>query len=167
MKNLQEQISEGLILESAAKDVKIPRKGSTIYLLKDGESKVIAVKVADVQKIKNSWYGRSGGYDVAITLADNEYKVEGWTTMHYADPKLDEPIQIDTKGFRNLGTFYIGTSKEIISEFVKSNASRKLKNILKQIADAENELAELNKQKDLLQQKIDTEITESLNTTKE
>ena len=32
MKNLSEKINEGLIFESAAKDVKIPRKGSTIYI---------------------------------------------------------------------------------------------------------------------------------------
>lgn len=163
MKNLSEIINEGMIVESAAKDVKIPRKGSTIYLLKDGESKAIAVKVADVQKIKNSWYGRSGGYDVNITLADNEYGFDGWMTMHYADPKLDEPIQVDVKTSYELGTFYVGTSKEAISEFIKNGATKKLKAILKQIEDAENQLIELNKQKDELQQKIDTEITESLN----
>ena len=161
MKNLNEKINEGLILESAAKDIKIPRKGSTVYLLKDGESKSILVRVDDVQKIKNSWYGRSGGYDVNITLADNEYGFDGWRTMHYADPKLDEPIQVNVySGGGN--TIYVGTSKEAISEYIKSNASKKLKSILKQIEDAENQLLELNKQKDALQQKIDTEITESL-----
>ena len=98
-----------------------------------------------------------------ITLADNEYGFNGWMTMHYADPKLDEPIQVDVKNSYELGTFYIGTSKEAISEFIKSGATKKLKSILKQIEDAENQLIELNKQKDELQQKIDTEITESLN----
>ena len=96
-------------------------------------------------------------------MADNEYGFDGWMTMHYADPKLDEPIQVDVKNSYELGAFYIGTSKEAISEFIKSGATKKLKSILKQIEDAENQLIELNKQKDELQQKIDTEITESLN----
>lgn len=161
MKNLNEKINERLILESAAKDIKIPRKGSTIYLLKDGDTKAIAVKVANVVKIKNSWYGRNGGYDVDIELEDNSIGVTGWTTMHYADPKLDEPIQVDTKSIKDIGTVYIGTSKEAISEFIKSSSTKKLKVLLKQIEDTENELAELNKQKDKLQQRIDTEITES------
>lgn len=161
MKDINKRINEGLILESAAKDVKIPRKGSTVYLLKDGESKAVAVKVIDVSKIKNSWYGRSGGYDVHIEVEENPTGVTGWTTMHYADPKLDEPIQVDTKAFHNIGTVYVGTSREIIAEFIKSSSSKKLKVLMKQIEDAENELAELNKQKDALQQKIDTEITES------
>ena len=163
MKNLNEKINEGLILESAAKDIKIPRKGSTVYLLKDGDTKAIAVKVANVVKIKNSWYGRSGGYDVRIELEENDYKFDGWITMHYAEPKLDEPIQVDTKTSYELGTFYVGVSREAISEFIKNGANKKLKAILKQIEDAENQLLELNKQKDELQQKIDTEITESLN----
>jgi len=161
MKNLSEIINEGMITESAAKDVKIPRKGSTIYILKDGETKAIAVKVANVLKVKSSWYGRSGGYDVDIELEDNSIGVTGWRTMHYADPKLDEPIQVDTKSIKDIGTVYIGTSKEAISEFIKSSSSKKLKVLLKQIEDAENELAELNRQKDELQQRIDTEITES------
>ena len=163
MKNLNEKINEGLIVESAAKDVKIPRKGSTVYLLKDGDSKAIPVKVNNVTKVKNSWYGRSGGYDVIIELEDNEYKFDGWRTSHYADPKLDEPIQVDTKSAFGIGTFYVGTSKDVISEFIKNKATKKLKVILKEIEDAENQLRELNKQKDELQQKIDTEITESLN----
>jgi len=162
MKNLVEIINEGMILESAAKDVKIPRKGSTVYILKDGESKAVPVKVANVVKVKSSWYGRSGGYDVDIELEDNPIGVTGWRTMHYAEPKLDEPIQVDTKSFSDIGTVYIGTSKEVISEFIKSSSTKKLKNLLKRIEDAENELAELNKQKDALQQQIDTEITESL-----
>ena len=162
MKNLNEKINEGLIVESAAKDIKIPRKGSTVYLLKDGESKSIPVKVANVTKIKNSWYGRSGGYDVNIELEDNEIGFGGWRTSHYAEPKLDEPIQVNVySGGGN--TIYVGTSKEAISEYIKNGANKKLKSILKQIEDAENQLIELNKQKDELQQKIDTEITESLN----
>jgi len=163
MKNLSEIINEGMIIESAAKDVKIPRKGSTIYILKDGETKAIPVKVANVSKVKSSWYGRSGGYDVDIELEDNSIGVTGWRTMHYADPKLDEPIQVDTKAIKDIGTVYIGTSKEAISEFIKNSSSKKLKALIKQIEDAENELAELNKRKDELQQRIDTEITESLN----
>ena len=163
MRDLVERINEGMIFESAAKDVKIPRKGSTIYILKDGESKAVPVKVTNVVKVKSSWYGRSGGYDVDIELENNSTGVTGWRTMHYADPKLDEPIQVDTKSFHDIGTVYIGTSKEAIYEFIKSTSTKKLKNLLKQIEDTENELAELNRQKDALQQKIDTEITESLN----
>jgi len=162
MRDLIERINERMITESAAKDVKIPRKGSTVYILKDGETKAIPVKVANVLKVKSSWYGRSGAYDVVIELEDNAIGITGWRTIHYADPKLDEPIQVDTKGIKD-GTVYIGTSKEAISEFIKSSSSKKLKVLLKQIEDAENELAELNKLKDELQQRIDTEITESLN----
>lgn len=163
MKNLTEKLNIQNINESVAKDIKIPRKGSTVYLLKDGDSKAIPVKVNNVTKVKNSWYGRSGGYDVIIELEDNEYKFDGWKTSHYADPKLDEPIQVDTKSVHGIGTFYVGTSKEVISEFIKNGATKKLKMLLKEIEDAENQLTELNRQKNELQQKIDTEITESLN----
>lgn len=159
---INENLVEGIITEAKAKDVKIPRKGSTIYILKDGETKAHPVVVSDVQKIKNSWYGRSGGYDVYIKLAENEYGYDGWKTMHYADPRMDEPIQIDVK--RGLdGTFYIGTSKEVIAEFIKNDSTKKLKHLLNQIKDVEDQLFELNKQKDILQGKIDAEITENLN----
>ena len=39
MKNLNELINEQLINEAACKDLRNPRKGSTVYVLKDGESK--------------------------------------------------------------------------------------------------------------------------------
>lgn len=43
------KISE-IIVEAAAKNVHMPRKGSTVYLLKDGDDKAIPVKIVDVKK---------------------------------------------------------------------------------------------------------------------
>ena len=50
MKNLIESINEELIIEVATKNVHMPRKGSTVYLLKDDDDKAIPVKIVDVKK---------------------------------------------------------------------------------------------------------------------
>ena len=48
MKDLHEKINEGLIFESAAKDLHKPRRGSTIYMMKAGETKSYKVEINDV-----------------------------------------------------------------------------------------------------------------------
>ena len=61
------KITEQFIIEGAAKNVHNPRKGSTLWVLKNGETKAIAVKVADIYKTKSAWYGKtSGGYDINV-----------------------------------------------------------------------------------------------------
>ena len=60
-----------------------PRKGSTIYILRKGETKALPVKVSNITKIKTSWYGNNGGYDINVELSDNEYGITGWTERHY------------------------------------------------------------------------------------
>ena len=162
MKSIIEYLT---INEAAAKDINIPRKGSTVYLLKEGNTKAIPVKVTDVEKVKNSWYGHSGGYDVYITLADNTYGFTGWTTNHYNRADMDAPIQVKSTGF-NDAIYYIGTSKEAISEYIKNRASVKLEGVLRNIKELEDKLMTLNIEKDKLEIIINSEITESLEGTK-
>jgi len=154
------------INEALAKDVKIPRKGSTVYLLKDGDTKAIPVKVADVTKDRHPWYGSSKGYDVYVYLEDNKYNFTGWVTSHYNDPALDKPLQVEIHGYGDDDgptlLMYVGTSKEAISDFIKSNATTKLNALLSQIQKAESELEELKQKKSKLEITINTEITESL-----
>ena len=164
MKQITDYIT---ITEALAKDVKVPRKGSTVYLLKDGDTKAIPVKVADVTKVRNSWYGSSKGYDVYVELEENEYNFTGWMTSHYNDPALDKPLQVEIHGYGEVDgptlLMYVGTSKEAISDYIKSDATKKLNVVLSEIQKAEAELEELKQKKSKLEIKINTEITESLN----
>lgn len=155
-----------IVNEALAKDVKIPRKGSTVYLLKDGDTKAIPVKVTNVTKVKDKWYGSSGGYDVYIELEDNEYEFTSWITNHYGDPALDAPMQVEIHGYGEVDgptqLMYVGTSKEAISDCIKNVATKKLNVVLSEIQKAEAELEELKQKKTKLEIKINTEITESL-----
>ena len=161
MKQITDYIT---ITEALAKDVKVPRKGSTVYLLKVGETQAVPVKIADVLKVKNSWYGSSKGYDVHVELEDNKYNFTGWMTAHYNDPALDKPIQVDTWKYGDADdeVLYVGTSKEALTEYIKTKASKRLERIVGDIAKLEQELADLRKEKDKLEIDANTEITESL-----
>lgn len=147
------------ITEAAAKNVHNPRKGSTIYLMKVGETKAIPVKVERVEKIKTKWHGNSGGYDIYIELSDNSYNFTHYTESHYAGDFdwSDEKYQCIT-----YNGFYIGVSKEAIKNYISSKAQNKLSGILKQIEKLESELDEVYKEKQKLEEEINTEITESL-----
>lgn len=163
MKNISEILSEKLVTEAAAKNVHNPRKGSTIYLLKDGDTKAIPVKIADSTKVKSNWYGKSGGYDIIIKLSENEYKINGWTESHYGGnfDYSDERYQVQTIAFES-GTFYVGVSKEAIQSFINTKGSKKLEGILKEIEKKQAELDELIQKKQRAEAESNLEITESL-----
>lgn len=169
MKNLQEKIIEGLIVESVAKNVHNPRKGSTLWVLKDGETKALPIKVEDNYKVKSAWYGKtSGGYDINIELAKNEYNIDGWTEAHYGKDwdYSDEKYQVKPMCLNDVNgktaTYYVGTSKEAIQEFIRTQGSKKLEGILKQIEKVQNELAELMQKKQRAEAEANLEINESL-----
>ena len=163
------KITEGFITEAAAKNVHNPRKGSTLWVLKNGETKAIAIKVSDNYKVKSAWYGKtSGGYDINIELSQNEYNIDGWTEPHYGRDwdYSDEKYQVKTMAITDTGgkvaTYYVGTSKEAIQEFIRKEGSRKLEGILKQIEKVQGELAELMKKKQRAEAEANLEINESL-----
>ncbi len=163
MKNLQEKISEGLIVEAAAKNVHMPRKGSTIYVLKKGESKAVPLKVTDVRKIKNAWYGKSsGGYDIVIELEDKAFdlfEINGWTEPHYGKDwdYSDERYQVT-----EVGELYVGVSKEAIQSYINSKGANKLDGILQQIEKVQKELDELMQKKQKAEAEANLEVNESL-----
>ena len=159
MKNLNELINEQLINEAAWKDLRNPRKGSTVYVLKDGESKAIQVKIVDVYKTKKS---KEGSYDVNIELGDNKYDFDGYTEYVFGTINYDGPKLVNAGTWVDKGTFYIGVSKEAIQEYINTNAANQLKGVLNQIADAEKELAELYKKKEKYEAKANLQISESL-----
>ena len=153
MKNLNEKISENLIVEAAAKNVHNPRKGSTVYLLKDGESKIIKATVTDVKKIKMEKGGRA------------DYKVDHYMEYHFGSIEYkdeDEQVQVHSFG-EEIGNIYIGTSREVIQEFINTKGKDKLESILKDIEKKEAELEELMQRKQKAESEANLEITESLN----
>ena len=167
MKNLQEKITEGLIIEAAAKNVHNPRKGSTLWFLKDGETKAIPIKVVDNYKVKDSWYRGTNGYDINIELAKNEYNIDGWTEPHYGKDwdYSDEKYQVKPMGFYDGSKtihYYVGTSKEAIQEFIRTQGSKKLEGILKEIEQVQKELDELMQKKQRAEAEANLEINESL-----
>lgn len=163
MKNLQSKISEGLIIEAAAKNVHSPRKGSTIYVLKKGESKAVPLKVQDVRKINNGWYSKSsGGYDIVIELEDKAFdlfEINGWTEPHFGKnwDYSDEKYQV-----AEIGDLYVGVSKDAIQSYINSKGSNKLEGILKQIERVQKELDELMQKKQKAEAEANLEVNESL-----
>ena len=165
MKNLQEKISEGLIIEGAAKNVHNPRKGSTIYLLKDGEEKIVKATVTDVKKVKIPQGGRYNSFYIYIYLSDNEYKIDSYMEYHFGSIEYkdeDEQVQVHSFG-DEIGNVYIGTSKEVIQGLINSTGKKALDNILKQIEQKEAELEELMQKKQKAEREANLEINESLN----
>ena len=165
MKNLNEKINEGLIFEANAKNVHCPRKGNTVYLLKDGESKIVKATVTDIKKIKMEKGSRFDSYYIYIYLSDNEYKIENYMEYHFGSIEYnDEGHQVEFYGFgEEIGSIYIGTSKEAIQEFINSKGKQKLEGLLKEIEKKETELEELMQKKQKAEQEANLEITESLN----
>ena len=165
MKNLNEKISENLIVESNAKNVHNPRKGSTIYLLKDGESKIVKATVTDVKKIKMEKGSRFDSFYIYIYLSDNEYKIDHYLEYHFGSIEYkDENEQVQVHSFgEEIGNIYIGTSKEVIQEFINTKGKNKLESILKDIEKKEAELEELMQRKQKAESEANLEITESLN----
>lgn len=165
------KISE-IIVEAAAKNVHNPRKGSTIYLLRKGETKALPVKVSNTTKIKIPWYGNTGGYDINIELSDNEYGITGWTERHYGVgfDYSDEKYQVReftyTGKDSKASSYYAGVSKEAIQSFISSITSKKLEELMKEIESKQKELDELMRQKQKLEMDINIKITESLNNNK-
>lgn len=161
------KISE-IIVEAAAKNVHNPRKGSTIYLLRKGETKALPVKVSNTTKIKIPWYGNTGGYDINIELSDNEYGITGWTERHYgvgfdySDEKYQVREFIYTDKDSKTSSYYAGVSKEAIQSFISSISSKKLEELMKEIENKQKELDELMQEKQKLEMDINIKITESL-----
>jgi len=163
MKNLIDRISENFILESAAKNIHNPRKGSTIYLLKDGDDKAIPVKVVDVKKEKMYSDTNSKSYIIRNYLSDNAYDLPSYSEYHFSSIEYkDETEQVRAYSF-NDGIIYVGVSKEAIQAYINTMASKKLPDILKQIEKVQSELDELMKKKEKLEIDLNLQVNESLN----
>lgn len=165
MKNLNEKINESLIVEANAKNVHCPRKGNTVYLLKDGESKIVKATVTNVKKIKMEKGSRFDSYYIYIYLSENEYNIEHYLEYHFGSIEYtdkDEQVQVYSFG-NEIGTIYIGISKEVIQEFINYKGKRELDNLLKDIEKKEAELEELMQKKQKAEAEANLEITESLN----
>ena len=160
MKNLNERINEGLIFESAAKDLHKPRRGSTIYMMKKGETKSYKVVIDDV------WVKKThdpGVQDIYIRFDDNPLGIEIMTNIHFpGHPEFYKNPKLATlTSFENTGPVYLGVTKEAISEFIKSEGDRKLPGVLKQIGELQSKLEKLYKEKEEIENDINIEITES------
>ena len=165
MKNLIEVINEELIVESAAKNVHMPRKGSTVYLLKDGDDKAIPVKIVDVKKEKMYNNSSNKSYIIHNYLSDNAYGITDYIEYHFNSIEYkDEHEQVKSYSFgKEIGTVYVGVSKEAIQSFINSNGNNKLEGILKQIEQVQKELDELMKKKQQAEAEANLKISESLN----
>ena len=165
MKNLIETINEGFIVEAAAKNVHNPRKGSTVYLLKDGDDKAIPVKIVDIKKEKMYNDSSNKSYIIHNYLSDNAYGITDYTEYHFSSIEYkDEQEQVKSHSFgKEIGTVYIGVSKEVIQTYINSNAANKLPGILKQIEKLQAELDELMNKKEKLEVELNLHVNESKN----
>lgn len=167
MKDIVLFIKENLQSKSineALKDVTVPRKGSYVYILKDGDTKVQKVKIENVIK-RPMGKGYRGSFTYIAELAENAYEIPDYAFMRFASinysPKSVEAVNMaDT-------TYYFGVDAQSINDFVKADAGKKLESVLKDIEKLEKELAEANEKKAKLEEKINGDITESLNEGKE
>ena len=162
MKTLNEKINEGLIVESAAKDLHKPRRGSTIYMMKKGETKSYKVVIDDV------WVKKThdpGFQDIYIRFEDNPLGIEVMTNIHFPGHKefYEKPKLATIVSFENTGPVYLGVTKDAISDFIKSEGNNKLPYVMKQIGELQSKLEKLLQQKEELENDINIEITESLN----
>lgn len=165
MKTLNEKINENLIVEANAKNVHCPRKGTTIYLLKDGDSKIVKATVTDIKKVKMEKGSRFDSYYIYIYLSKNDYNIENYMEYHFGSIEYNnenEQVHLHTFG-DEIGNIYIGTSKEVIQEFINSDGQKKLEKILKDIEQKEAELEELMKKKQKYEHDANLEINEALN----
>lgn len=161
MKNLKEIINETLVTEAAAKNVHMPRKGSTVYLLKDGESKTIPVKVVDVKK-SQMYKNDKGSYFIYIYLEENEYRIDMYAHPHFASIDYNNDTnQVTSFGAKD-AIMYVGTSKEAIQSFVNNKGRNKIQGIIDHIKKLQDELDEYTKKKEKAEQEINLQVTESL-----
>lgn len=161
MKTLQEHISENLITEAAAKNAHLPRKGSTVYILKFGDSVAVPANVTEIIRTK-MYGGGSKSFIAEIKLSSNKYGLESYTqhnfeTINYSDDRCQ------VVSLREYGDdYYIGTSKEAIQQYVNNIGNTRLPHILQAIEQKETELAALYKQKDEAEAQANLVVTESL-----
>ena len=161
MKNLKEIINETLVTEAAAKNVHMPRKGSTVYLLKDGESKAIPVKVVDIKK-SQMYKNDKGSYFIYIYLEENEYRIDMYAHPHFSSIDYnDDTNQVTSFGAKD-AIMYVGTSKEAIQSFVNNRGRNKIQGIIDHINKLQDELDEYTKKKEKAEQEINLQVTESL-----
>ena len=161
MKTLQEHLSENLVMEAAAKNAHLPRKGSTVYILKYGDTVAVPVSVTDI--VRTKMYGpKDKSFFANIRLSSNKYDLESYTqphfdTIQYNDDKC-QVVSIRIQG----DDFYIGTSKEAIQQYVNHIGNTRLPELLQSIEQKEAELAELYRQKDKAEAQANLVVTESL-----
>ena len=157
---LQERLSENMVMEAAAKNVHLPRKGSTVYILKFGDSVTVPAKVDDIVRTK-MYGGHDKSFIAEIQLSSNKYGLESYTQRHFDSISYDDDrcqvvsVRVDSEDF------YIGTSKEAIQQYVNNIGNTNLPNILKSIERKETELAELYRQKDIAEAQANLVVTES------
>ena len=161
MKTLQNFVSESLVNEAAAKNAHLPRKGSTVYILKFGDNIAIPATVTEI--IRTKMYGGNNKSFVAeIKLSSNKYGLESYGQHHFATIDYsDDRCQVIS--LREYGEdYYIGTSKEAIQQYVNNLGNTRLPGLLKAIEGKEAELAQLYKQKDEAEAQANLVVTESL-----
>lgn len=166
MKDLKTFINNEIsIISEGLKDIDLPRKGSYIYILKDGETKVQKVKIVNVIK-ERMGDGYDGSYIYTAELEDNAFNIKTYRSWRFKSIDYNTPKLVDTKMYDKT-TYYFGVDAKSISEFVKSSSSNKLKSLLQEITRLENELAEANANKVKLEIMINGEISESLDESKQ
>lgn len=161
MKTLQEHLSENLVMEAAAKNVHLPRKGSTVYVLKYGDTVAVPVNVTEV--VRTKMYGpKDKSFFANIRLSSNKYGLESYTQPHFATVNYDDDkcqvVSIRIQG----DEFYIGTSKEVIQQYANHIGNTLLPELLQSIEQKEAELAELYRRKDKAEAQANLVVTESL-----
>ena len=161
MKTLREHLSENLVMEAAAKNVHLPRKGSTVYVLKYGDTVAVPVNVTEV--VRTKMYGpKDKSFFANIRLSSNKYGLESYTQPHFATVNYDDDkcqvVSIRIQG----DEFYIGTSKEVIQQYANHIGNTLLPELLQSIEQKEAELAELYKRKDKAEAQANLVVTESL-----
>lgn len=150
MKSIIDTITESMVNEGI-KDIYRPRKGSFIYLLKEGDTKAISVKITDT-----SYNKRAGFYDVKF--AENIYNLEGYYYYKFNRDHSDPVIVYRVDNVM----YYIGISSKAIQEFIRVIGKRELKNVLDRISELEKDLKDAYKSKEEFEHKANVEISESL-----
>ena len=161
MKTLQEHLSENLVMEAAAKSAHLPRKGSTLYILKSGDTVAVPVNVTEV--VRTKMYGpKDKSFFANIRLSSNKYGLESYTQPHFDTIQYnDDKCQVVSARLQG-DNFYIGTSKEAIQQYVNNIGNTLLPELLQSIEQKEAELAELYKRKDKAEAQANLVVTESL-----
>ena len=103
--------------------------------------------------------------DQFVMVSDNAYGITDYTEYHFSSIEYkDEQEQVKSHSFgKEIGTVYIGVSKEVIQTYINSNAANKLPGILKQIEKLQAELDELMNKKEKLEVELNLHVNESKN----